>query len=119
MEQNRRLHVRRNLFTRGRILHPKFAVDCMLHNISAGGALVSVGDADLPTHFILQIPGNHEIRRPCVLVWRDGEWAGMRFVTPDKRRRPAAADTRDTAGAGAVPASAPHQTRNFTSIAKV
>jgi hypothetical protein len=36
--------------------------------------------AELPRQFVLQIPGNHEIRRPCVLAWRDGEWVGMRFI---------------------------------------
>lgn len=92
MEQNRRLHVRRNLFTEGRILHPKVAIDCMLHNISAGGALASVGGIEeLPKHFILQIPGNHEIRRPCELIWRDGEWVGMKFIERRKRRRVVAA----------------------------
>src|SRR5262245_11188559 len=70
MEQNRRLYVRRNLFTEGRLLHPRAAFDCMLHNISAGGALASVGSAeDLPRLFVLEIPGNLEIRRPCELIW--------------------------------------------------
>jgi hypothetical protein len=87
MEQDRRLDVRRNLFAQGRILHPGAAIDCMLHNISAAGALVSVESvAELPRAFILQIPGNLEIRRPCVLAWRDGEWVGMKFVYREKRR---------------------------------
>jgi hypothetical protein len=92
MVENRRLHVRRNLFAPGRILHPKAAFECMLHNISAGGALVSVeGAGDIPKHFILQIPGNHEIRRRCVLVWRDGDWVGMKFAEPKKKPRTPAA----------------------------
>jgi hypothetical protein len=87
MEQNRRIDVRRNLFTKGRLLHPKAAFDCTLHNISAGGALVSVKDAgELPRQFILQIPGNLEIRRLCVLAWRHGEWLGMKFIHRGKRR---------------------------------
>lgn len=87
METNRRIYVRRNLFTEGRLLHPKAAFDCMLHNISAGGALVSVKHTgELPRQFILQIPGNHEIRRPCVLAWRDGEWLGMKFLPRVKQR---------------------------------
>lgn len=59
----------------------------MLHNISAVGALASVEpEQDLPKAFILQIPGNHEIQRRCLLAWRDGEWVGMRFVYRKKRR---------------------------------
>ncbi|BCJ90379.1 hypothetical protein IZ6_11140 [Terrihabitans soli] len=88
MSQDRRVHVRRNLFAQGRLLHPQAVIDCTLHNISAGGALVSVEtDRELPKAFILQIPGNLEIRRRCVLAWRDGEWVGMRFVHPKKRPR--------------------------------
>lgn len=88
MNEERRLHVRRNFFTHGKILYPNAEVDCLLHNISAGGALVSVeGARDLPKAFILQIPGNHEIRRRCLLVWRDGKWVGMKFAERKKLPR--------------------------------
>jgi hypothetical protein len=88
MDQNRRQDVRRNLFAQGRILHPKAVVACTLHNVSAVGALVSVeATQHLPKAFILEIPGNLEIRRRCLLAWRDGEWAGMRFVYGLKPRR--------------------------------
>jgi PilZ domain len=88
MKEERRLHVRRNFFTQGCLVYPNASVECLLHNISAGGALASVERAaELPKAFILQIPGNHEIRRRCLLAWRDGKWVGMKFVERKKLPR--------------------------------
>lgn len=54
--------------------------DCILRNISATGALLTIDEAaHLPKEFLIRI-GEERDERPAKLVYRRGMFAGIRFL---------------------------------------
>jgi hypothetical protein len=87
--KDRRSQSRRPITTQAKILSPKGkAIPCTLHNISNGGAMIAIEQgADLPPHFLFEIPGNVSIYRRCRLAWREGGYVGMEFRCRNKKPR--------------------------------
>jgi hypothetical protein len=56
-------------------------LECFVTDISEGGAGLRVGSLALPKNFMLLLTENGEVKRICRLVWRRGEFAGVRFLT--------------------------------------
>ena len=54
-------------------------VACLIHNLSAGGAMVETTMTTLPKHFILNYPAK-DIRRTCRVIWVDSNLVGLEFV---------------------------------------
>ena len=53
------------------------ALDCVILDLSAGGASVFVhGQRDVPDHVTLLHGGT---KKPCCVVWRKGRRAGLQF----------------------------------------
>jgi PilZ domain len=71
-------------------------ISCVVLNISAGGAgLVLENDDAIPFAFELEINGE-QIRRRCLLVWRNDRHLGVLFNT-DQHRTPRRRATDDPA----------------------
>ncbi|MFZ1815457.1 MAG: PilZ domain-containing protein [Rhizobiaceae bacterium] len=58
----------------------KIPITCLVHNVSARGALIESAVPDLPNRFILT---NHSRgnRMVCEVAWRSGNMFGVRFAT--------------------------------------
>jgi hypothetical protein len=58
----------------------RYAIACMVHNISQNGAMLEAGSSDVPDRFILN---NHRRRTRvvCQVAWRCGRLIGVRFLT--------------------------------------
>ena len=59
------------------------AFACMAHNISASGAMLEAGTAEIPDRFILANHTRH-FRAVCRVVWRAGRRIGVTFATPPR-----------------------------------
>jgi hypothetical protein len=71
--------------------------ECMIIDISEGGARIIIERADVPDEFTLILPTGH--RRPCRLAWRLGCEFGTEFL--DRVNYPShQAATRTTAAFG-------------------
>jgi hypothetical protein len=58
------------------------AVSCTVHNLSEGGAKLTVEEqTPLPTDFILFLRPGSQIGRRCQTIWRIGNKVGVRFVS--------------------------------------
>lgn len=55
-------------------------LDCMLLDISEGGARLDVGALPVPKLFMLILTPNGTVRRACLRVWRRGPLLGAHFV---------------------------------------
>jgi len=60
--------------------------DCIVTNISEGGARLFSEAANIPDQFRLLIDGDTPIREECRVVWRLGGELGVEFVTREKER---------------------------------
>ncbi|WP_229197345.1 PilZ domain-containing protein [Bradyrhizobium acaciae] len=75
------------LMKRGAIFFGSTTVDCLVLNISTGGAGLAVeSDAAIPFAFDLEIE-SEPIRRHCILVWRLERRLGVMFEF-DRMQRP-------------------------------
>ncbi|MFN5715145.1 MAG: PilZ domain-containing protein [Bradyrhizobium sp.] len=75
------------LMKRGTIFFRNTSVECLVLNISTGGAGLAVeSDAALPVAFDLEIE-SEPIRRHCILVWRLERRLGVTFEF-DRMQRP-------------------------------
>ena len=61
--------------------------DCMVTDISTGGARLFTEAAEIPEQFRLLIDGDTPIREECRVVWRLGGEVGVTFVTQEKERQ--------------------------------
>jgi len=59
-------------------------VDCVLHDISDGGARLSFTGppSRLPRTFTLLFFRDSSLKRDCEVMWIAGSFAGVRFVSP-------------------------------------
>lgn len=82
MEQSdRRRHPRTRTFKAARILlnAHRSALDCMVRNLSAGGACLDVASlVGIPEHFDLIMTADKSIRG-CRMVWRREKHIGVEF----------------------------------------
>ena len=60
--------------------------DCIITDISAGGARLFTEAANIPEQFRLLIDGDTPVREECRVVWRLGGELGVAFVTGEKER---------------------------------
>ena len=56
--------------------------DCLLNDISDGGARLTLKSEDesVPEEFMLLLSRNEKIRRHCRIAWRDGAMLGVKFI---------------------------------------
>jgi hypothetical protein len=64
--------------------------DCMVTDVSLGGARLFAGGIEVPDRFHLMIPGDKGGHRECEVVWRLGGEIGVAFVMRQRRPRRAA-----------------------------
>lgn len=62
-------------------------LECMILDISVGGARLDVGPLPAPKMFILILTPNGEVRRTCLTTWRRGPILGVRFIDIKELRR--------------------------------
>ena len=65
--------------------------DCIITDISAGGARLFTEASNIPEQFRLLIDGDTPVREECRVVWRLGGELGVAFVTGEKERERLAA----------------------------
>ena len=53
---------------------------CVVLDISQGGACLAVDPLPLPEKFTLLLSPSGNVRRSCLLRWRNDEQAGVQFV---------------------------------------
>ena len=78
----RRQHPRLRSLIGGRIIfnHARSTLDCVLRNISPGGAMIDCSSAvPLPQVFELDLPDKNRRLRVC-LVWRSASRVGVALV---------------------------------------
>jgi hypothetical protein len=56
-------------------------IECTIIDVSENGARLDVGAMPVPKIFGLAFTGGGEVLRVCRLIWRQGGWLGVRFVT--------------------------------------
>jgi PilZ domain len=57
-------------------------VPCVIWDISEDGARLAVAyPANLPDHFTLNLFKDFSVRRDCEVVWTDGRFVGVRFIS--------------------------------------
>jgi hypothetical protein len=61
-------------------------VECVIVDVSDGGACLDVGALAVPEVFGLAFTAGGEVLRVCTLVWRRGELVGARFLTAKELR---------------------------------
>ena len=58
-------------------------ITCLVHNISATGAMIETSVSDLPQRFILDNPTKN-IRALCRIVWSCRGLSGVEFINADQ-----------------------------------
>ena len=89
MDQDRRRSVRHRTLKEAKVvLHDWSTIDCIIRNISEGGAHLDFSDpVALPEHFgVLLVATNTLV--PADRVWERGKAAGVRFTGPEKHAPP-------------------------------
>lgn len=82
MEDQRGTHRLRTLKGGKAVLSPRVVLDCVIRDISAGGARLEFGaPTHLPDAFRLLIPTSN-LLVPVARAWQHGQAAGVRFTGP-------------------------------------
>ena len=78
--ENRRSFRRMRTLKKGRIVFSGgYSVfDCLVRNISNGGAMLQVGGLGIPSHFELIMDATVP-RHPCTVRWRSQDAVGVSF----------------------------------------
>jgi len=77
-------------FLRAQILfnHRMTTIDCLIKNISAGGARIEVGKTmSIPTEFEIYIPQKNKTHS-ARMIWRDANAIGVEFVAAQTNTTP-------------------------------
>jgi len=84
-----RKHARIDLHKTGYLIPAPDApwIECTIIDVSANGACLDVGSMAVPKIFGLAFTGGGEVLRVCLLIWRQGERLGARFVTAKELRQ--------------------------------
>ena len=84
-----RKHIRIDLHKPGFLIPAPDAawIECTILDVSENGACLDVGAMAVPKIFGLAFTGGGEVLRVCLLIWRQGERLGARFVTAKELRR--------------------------------
>jgi hypothetical protein len=94
-EVNRRAHPRQRTMLPGRVLfdHGRTSIECVIRNLSAGGARLQISPAVMvPSRFEL-LDGKSGQRRMVRQVWRAGDLMGVAYETaPEASAKPAPPD---------------------------
>ena len=93
-ELGSRKSVRVDLYTTGFVIPAPDApwIECTILDVSENGACLDVGAMSVPKIFGLAFTGGGEVLRVCMLIWRQGERLGARFVTAKELRQGFAPD---------------------------
>ena len=62
-------------------------LECHVLDISENGACLEVGDLAVPKMFGLSLTAGGAVRRVCALIWRKGEFVGVRFISAQELRK--------------------------------
>jgi hypothetical protein len=89
-----RKHVRIGLHKPGFLIPAPDApwIKCTILDVSENGACLDVCAMAVPKVFGLAFTGGGEVLRVCLLIWRQGERLGARFVTAKELRQGFAPD---------------------------
>jgi hypothetical protein len=84
-----RKHARIDLHKTGYLIPAPDApwIERTIIDVSANGACLDVGNMAVPKIFGLAFTGGGEVLRVCLLIWRQGERLGARFVTAKELRQ--------------------------------
>jgi hypothetical protein len=84
-----RKHVRIDLHKPGFLIPAPDApwIECTIIDVSEKGVCLDVGAMAVPKVFGLAFTGGGEVLRVCLLIWRQGERLGARFVTAQELRQ--------------------------------
>ena len=84
-----RKHVRVDLRKPGFLIPAPDApwIECHVIDISENGACLEVGDLAVPKLFGLSLTSGGEVLRVCTLIWRRGEFVGVRFISARELRK--------------------------------
>jgi hypothetical protein len=84
MSREKRVHVRRLMAQRARVESPdgSFAAECVLVDVSAGGARLILSTTDpVPDRFFLILSHDGALRRLCEPMWQtDAKSVGVQFI---------------------------------------
>ena len=89
MDQERRASVRHRALKEAKVvLHDWSTIDCIVRNLSEGGARLDFSDPiALPDHFEVLFIGTNMLV-PADRIWERGVTAGVRFTGPGKSAPP-------------------------------
>lgn len=77
--EERRQEGRKKVFKAGAISFRGAAIDCVVRNLSATGALLDVESPfGIPTRFLLLVPAE-SLKRECCIAWIKDRQIGVRF----------------------------------------
>jgi hypothetical protein len=76
--EERRSNSRQRVFKAGSIEFDGTAVNCVVRNLSMGGAGLDVDHPVIPHCFTLNIPSS-KMRRSCRVIWRKQQGIGLVF----------------------------------------
>jgi len=88
MRTERRKHPRQVINRIAKFQADAFSLprDCMITDMSQGGARLFADGVEVPDQFDLLISGDHKgVRRGCQVMWRLGGEIGVSFVGPERR----------------------------------
>ena len=89
MDQERRASIRHRTLKQAKVvLHDSSTIDCIIRNISEGGAHLDFTDpVPLPDHFEVLIVASNALV-PAERIWERGKAAGVKFTGPEKHAPP-------------------------------
>jgi hypothetical protein len=101
-----RRHVRVDLHKPGFLIPAPDApwIECMIVDVSDRGVCLEVGALAVPELFGLAFTASGQVLRVCVLVWRQGERIGARFVSAKELREGLVQSSEADSTPGKVPA---------------
>ena len=123
-EPERRISTRQKSFLQGRIFfnNRRSAIDCLVRDISAGGAkLIFSQTASIPDVVELFIPQKEQTLRAHV-IWRSGEEAGVAFrivQAPAQPQAPVAAVISGTGGSADLSERVEHLEAELAAIKRM
>lgn len=62
-------------------------IECHVVDISENGACLEVGDLAVPKMFGLSLTSSGAVRRVWALIWRNGGFVGVRFISARELRK--------------------------------
>ena len=80
-------------------------IECSIRDVSESGLCLEVGALVIPKIFAVAFTPCGTVRRICMIVWRNGQLIGARFVTAEELREEARLPKRPTTDTSPTAAS--------------